>query len=314
MLIRLPASGVVKFVVFRLDSKVKFQTTGHHLDAWFSIRICCLMLVYCNFPNFTLKILVLVKNGNRPIDRKYNMKKTDRVFAAKKKNVPPFVFDKQVADVFPDMLKRSIPGYDVSLRMTALFASRLGKDNSRMYDLGSSLSASSLALAEGARAEHVQIIAVDNSPAMIRRSGKIIRETARTDAIHLVCADIRDINIKNASLVVLNYTLQFLDPARRMDLIRSIYSGLLPGGGLLLSEKIAFDEAEEQDFQTDWYHAFKEFNGYSKLEISQKRTALEKVLIPESWPTHQTRLQKAGFKTVHLWQRFFSFASIIAIK
>ncbi len=240
--------------------------------------------------------------------------KKDTVFSTPKKNIVPFAFDDQVVDVFPDMLKRSIPGYDASLQMIALFASRLAKDGSRMYDLGSSLGAASLALAKGCSAADVQIIAVDNSPSMINRSKEILSQAPQAKLIHLICADIRDIKIKNASLVVLNYTLQFLNPAQRRELIQTIYSGLLPGGGLLLSEKIAFDDTQEQDFQTDWYHAFKEFNGYSKLEISQKRTALENVLIPDSWQTHRQRLQKAGFKTVHLWQRFFSFASIIAIK
>ncbi len=242
------------------------------------------------------------------------MPKRDTVFSTKKTKREPFVFNEQVADVFPDMLKRSIPGYDVSLQMIALFSSRLGKNDSRMYDLGSSLGAASLALAEGNSARNVRIIAVDNSLSMIRRSEKIIKKTAHGDSIHLICADIRGVKIENASLVVLNYTLQFLAPEERMDLLNTIYSGLLPGGGLLLSEKIAFEDREEQEFQTDWYHAFKAFNGYSKLEISQKRSALENVLIPDSWQTHQLRLQNAGFETIHLWQRFFSFASIIAIK
>ena len=240
--------------------------------------------------------------------------KKDTVFSNPQKDIVPFSFDEQVADVFPDMLKRSIPGYDVSLQMITLFASRLAKDDSRMYDLGSSLGAASLALAEGVRAKNTRIIAVDNSPSMINRSKKILTSVSGAELIHLVCADIRTIKIENASLVVLNYTLQFLDPSERAELIQSIYSGLIHGGGLLLSEKIAFDNAREQDFQTDWYHAFKEFNGYSKLEISQKRSALENVLIPDSWQTHQKRLQNAGFKSIHLWQRFFSFASIIAIK
>ena len=242
------------------------------------------------------------------------MTKTDQVFSAKKKKIAPFVFNKEVVDVFPDMLKRSIPGYEASLQMIALFASRLAKEDSRMYDLGSSLGAASLALAKGNSAKSTRVLAVDNSPSMIERAKELLAPLPEAETIQLICADIRNIKIEKASLVVLNYTLQFLDPSERTELIQSIYSGLLPGGGLLLSEKIAFDSPQEQDFQTDWYHAFKEFNGYSTLEISQKRTALENVLIPDSWQTHQKRLQKAGFKSIHLWQRFFSFASVIAIK
>ena len=242
------------------------------------------------------------------------MNKTDTIFSKQQKRIDPFTFDDQVADVFPDMLRRSIPGYATSLNMIELFANKLGQLDSTMYDLGSSLGAATFAMLKGIQAEKIKIFAVDNSIAMIRRSREQLKSMQNSAAVHMICADIRDIKIKNASLVVLNYTLQFLDPSERVTLIRSIYQGLLPGGALLLSEKIAFDESEEQNFQTDWYYAFKEYNGYSKLEISQKRSALEKVLIPDSWQTHKNRLHSAGFKNIHLWHRFFSFASIIAIK
>jgi tRNA (cmo5U34)-methyltransferase len=240
--------------------------------------------------------------------------KSDNVFSTPQKEVAPFVFDEQVADVFPDMLRRSIPGYATSLNMIEMFASRLTSPGSRVYDLGSSLGAATLAVCRGIHVSPVQIIAVDNSPAMIRRSREILQARPQTAAVHLICADIRSVNIVNASLVILNYTLQFLDPEERQPLLDRIYSGLQPGGALLLAEKIAFEDKTEQDFQTEWYYAFKTYNGYSQMEISQKRTALENVLIPDTWHTHRQRLERAGFETVHLWHRFFRFASMIAIK
>ena len=159
------------------------------------------------------------------------MTKTDQVFSAKKKKIVPFVFNKEVVDVFPDMLKRSIPGYEASLQMIALFASRLAKDGSRMYDLGSSLGAASLALVKGNSAKSTRVLAVDNSPSMIERAKELLAPLPEAETIQLICADIRNIKIEKASLVVLNYTLQFLDPSERTELIQSIYSGLLPGGG-----------------------------------------------------------------------------------
>lgn len=245
-------------------------------------------------------------------DKDYNTKQ-DRIFARTRATSEPFRFDERVAEVFPDMLRRSIPGYQTSLNMIELFASRLAQTGSRMYDLGSSLGAAALALQKGADRK-CRIVAIDNSPAMIRKSAKLLKATGAGPDIHLVCADIRDIKIEQASLVILNYTLQFLSPTDRDRLMVNIYQGLLPGGGLLLSEKLKFDKETEQDFQTDWYYAFKEYNGYSQLEISQKRSALENVLIPDTWDTHRQRLQSAGFESIHLWQRFFSFASIVAIK
>jgi tRNA (cmo5U34)-methyltransferase len=241
-------------------------------------------------------------------------KKSDTVFSRPQETIAPFAFDEQVAEVFPDMLRRSIPGYATSLNMIEMFASRLSKPGSRIYDLGSSLGAATQAVCRGLNARPVQIIAVDNSPAMIRRSRGILSQEPQTAAVQLVCADIRSVRISNASLVILNYTLQFLDPQERQPLLDRIYKGLLPGGALLLAEKIAFEDKAEQSFQTDWYYAFKTYNGYSQMEISQKRTALENVLIPDTWQTHRQRLQRAGFETVHLWHRFFRFASMIAIK
>jgi len=150
---------------------------------------------------------------------------------------------------------------------------------------------------------------------MMRRSKKNLEAINDTKIpLHLVCADIRDVRIQNAAIVVLNYTLQFLPPEQRAQMTQNIYEGLRPGGVLILSEKIAFTDEREQRIQTEWYYAFKQFHGYSKMEISQKRTALENVLIPDTWQTHRQRLQRAGFETVHLWHRFFRFASMIAIK
>ncbi len=240
--------------------------------------------------------------------------KSDTVFSKPQESIEPFTFDEQVAEVFPDMLRRSIPGYATSLNMIEMFASRLSIPGSRIYDLGSSLGAATQAVCRGLKTSPVQIIAVDNSPAMIRRSRDILHRQPETAAVQLVCADICSVRIANASLVILNYTLQFLEPEERLLLLKRIFNGLQPGGALLLSEKIAFEDETEQAFQTDWYYAFKTYNGYSQMEISQKRTALENVLIPDTWQTHRRRLQEAGFKTIHLWHRFFRFASMIAIK
>ena len=240
--------------------------------------------------------------------------KSDKVFPKPQESIEPFAFDEQVTEVFPDMLRRSIPGYATSLNMIEMFASRLSTPGSRIYDLGSSLGAATQAVCKGLTTGPVQIIAVDNSAAMIRRSRDILRHQPQTAAVQLVCADIRSVKITNASLVILNYTLQFLEPEERQPLLERIYNGLQAGGALLLSEKIAFEDEAEQSFQTDWYYAFKTYNGYSQMEISQKRTALENVLIPDTWQTHRRRLQEAGFKTIHLWHRFFRFASMIAIK
>ena len=120
--------------------------------------------------------------------------------------------------------------------------------------------------------------------------------------------------IENASMVVLNFTLQFLPLEDRKLLLAKIYNGLLPDGALIISEKLAFDDARQQALQVDLHHAFKKAQGYSELEISQKRTALENVLIPETFAQHQQRLKSVGFSSAELWFQYFNFASFIALK
>ena len=132
--------------------------------------------------------------------------------------------------------------------------------------------------------------------------------------VQLVCDDILNVEIINASVVVLNYTLQFIEASMRDKFIKSIFNGLRPGGILLLSEKIKFKDPHTDHRMIEMHHEFKKANGYTDLEISQKRTALENVLIPETLETHQSRLSSAGFLQTDVWFQCFNFASLIAYK
>ena len=129
--------------------------------------------------------------------------------------------------------------------------------------------------------------------------------------VELICADIRDVKIQQASLVVMNFTLQFIAPEHRQALLDRIYQGLKPGGVLLVSEKVGFDAAE-QEWMSELHHAFKKANGYSELEISQKRTALERVLRPDTPATHRRRLHQAGFADCVQWFQCLNFVSFVA--
>ena len=128
------------------------------------------------------------------------------------------------------------------------------------------------------------------------------------------CADIMDCAIENASVVALNFTLQFVEPGLRHLLLHRIAEGLCPGGVLLLSEKVCFAAAEEQRLQTEWHHDFKRAQGYSELEIARKRDALENVMQPDSLPQHRQRLMEAGFDRVYQWYQGFNFVSLIAFR
>jgi tRNA (cmo5U34)-methyltransferase len=241
------------------------------------------------------------------------MKKTDNIFAQyTDKN--DFSFDGQVAEVFPDMIQRSVPGYDEILKNIANFSARFVTDNSHCYDLGCSLGASSLAMSAGISAENVKIIGVDNSQAMLERCRYHINAFKHRTEIELHMGDIIDFPIENASMVVLNFTLQFVPKAQREALLARIYAGLNPGGVLLLSEKIQFDNEQDNNLIIDLHHQFKRDNGYSELEISQKRSMLENVLVPETLPEHLSRLSTIGFARSQCWFQQYNFVSIFAVK
>jgi tRNA (cmo5U34)-methyltransferase len=230
----------------------------------------------------------------------------------------PFRFNDDVAKVFPDMLQRSIPGYAATIEAIGSLAARYIQENTNCYDLGCSLGAATLAMRQGARQPGCRIIAVDTARAMIERCREIVeeddRQSAPSTAVELVEADIRDVEINNASMVVLNYTLQFLAMDDRDRIMRSICDGLNDGGLLVLSEKVIDENENMEQLLIDLHHEHKRRNDYSALEISRKRAALENVLIPETVAAHRSRLAAAGFSHTAVWLRYFNFVSIIAIK
>ncbi|NOY61751.1 MAG: carboxy-S-adenosyl-L-methionine synthase CmoA [Gammaproteobacteria bacterium] len=249
----------------------------------------------------------------------------DKLYAAQSDQIVDFAFDESVANVFPDMIRRSVPGYETLITMIGLLAEHYAQPDSRCYDLGCSLGAATLAMQRRIQQRGCHIVAIDNAAAMVARCKQNVH-ASRVDAgsacrVDVVCADINDVQIENASLVVLNFTLQFFQPASRAALLSKIYRGLLPGGVLVLSEKIAQPSVcdgvrsdDGDDLLTTLHHAFKKANGYSDLEISQKRTALENVLISDSFDSHLQRLAGAGFEQRHIWFQCLNFASMLAIK
>ena len=124
----------------------------------------------------------------------------------------------------------------------------------------------------------------------------------------------KEVFIKNASAVLMNYTLQFILPERRIHLLKDIFAGMVPGGSLVLIEKIKSGVPELDRTLIDFHHQFKRDRGYSNLEISKKREALENVLIPWTVEENQSLIKKAGFQTVDLFFKWNNFAGFIALK
>lgn len=225
-----------------------------------------------------------------------------------------FAFDDSVARVFADMIKRSVPGYATIVSMTGLLAGKYAIAGSNLYDLGCSLGASTLAMRQNIRQPRCRIISVDNSAAMLERCQTVIDTDTHDTPVSLACADLQDVAIDNASVVVLNFTLQFIPREARDAVIARIYRGLLPGGIMVLSEKVTFEDPHLDALNIELHHQFKRANGYSELEVARKRSALENVLLPETLSRHKQRMADAGFQSCDVWFQCFNFASLIALK
>lgn len=241
----------------------------------------------------------------------------DRIYETES-GAEPFRFNDNVAEVFPDMLKRSIPGYGASIEAIGSLAARFVRAGTTCYDLGCSLGAATLAMRQGISEPGCRIVAVDIAPAMIGRCREIIAEDDRLNGsdteVDVVEQDICETMFSNASMVVLNYTLQFVDPAERNALLQRIYDGLNPGGILVLSEKVVDEDPEMETLLFDLHHEHKRRNRYSALEVARKRAALEDVLRPETVSAHKERLANVGFTNSAVWLRYFNFVSIIATR
>ncbi|MBD1564753.1 carboxy-S-adenosyl-L-methionine synthase CmoA [Vibrio sp. SA48] len=242
------------------------------------------------------------------------MSHKDIIFSAPIDKIGDFTFDERVAEVFPDMIQRSVPGYSNIISAIGMLAERFVKPHSTIYDLGCSLGAATLSMRRHIKQEGCKIIAVDNSPAMVERCKLHINAYRSDMPVEVIEADIREIEISDASVVVLNFTLQFLSPEDRLALLEKIYAGLRPGGILILSEKYVFEDETAHELLIDLHHDFKRANGYSELEISQKRSAIENVMRPDSITAHKTRFEKIGFSSFEVWFQCFNFGSMFAIK
>ncbi|TMP26451.1 carboxy-S-adenosyl-L-methionine synthase CmoA [Pseudoalteromonas rubra] len=237
----------------------------------------------------------------------------DSIYATEQE-VRDFTFDANVVEVFPDMIQRSVPGYATIVSTMGKLAGQYAQSNSNLYDLGCSLGAVTLSMRRNIDKENCRIIAVDNSQPMVERCQMHLKGFKSDVPVDVQLGDINELEISNASVVAMNFTLQFIPQAQRAAVLEKIYQGLKPGGVLLLSEKIKGENDIKDNLLIDLHHDFKRHNGYSELEISQKRTAIENVMRTDSLSTHKNRLEQIGFAHTQVWYQCFNFCSLVAIK
>jgi tRNA (cmo5U34)-methyltransferase len=231
----------------------------------------------------------------------------DEIFATPQSQIVDFVFDEQVVAVFPNMIRRSVPGYETVIPMTGLMAARHLNDGDTAYDLGCSLGATTLAILQQTTSPNVSVIGVDNAPAMIAQA----RERLSDPRARFECADLTEFTVTDAKVVVLNFVMQFLPPAARLPLLQRLRSQMRSDGLLIVSEKTHQSDADLQKFYDSTHLAWKRANGYSELEVSQKRQSLEQVMIVDSEDIHNQRFSDAGFGHSQTWFRCMNWASFL---
>ncbi|PLX94552.1 MAG: carboxy-S-adenosyl-L-methionine synthase CmoA [Desulfuromonas sp.] len=228
--------------------------------------------------------------------------------------VLPFEFNERVVEVFDDMIGRSVPLYRESLLRQAQLARKFYQPGTRIYDLGCSHGNFGIELLRQMEGQPFELQAVDSSAPMLEQYRQRLEPLDGGEHIHLHLDGIEEITLENASVIVINLTLQFLAPELRTALLQRIFNALCPGGILLLSEKVIHADTDLDALEQECYYRFKKENGYSQLEISQKREALENVLIPETCEQHLARLQQVGFSKIDIWLKWFNFMSMLCLK
>ncbi len=212
------------------------------------------------------------------------------------------------------MLSRSVPFYGEVQKIIAGLAADHFSEGTRIYDLGCSTGTTMVNLCRRIETPGLKIIGVDSSEPVIEKAKNKISLLSLEERTELVCSDIMDVDLSNASVVIMNYTLQFIPPEKRPLLIKKIFDALTPGGILLLSEKVLENNPGVSDEFIGKYHDFKRSMGYSELEIAKKREALDKVLIPFTVDREFDLLKSAGFGKVSIFFKWFNLASFLAVK
>jgi tRNA (cmo5U34)-methyltransferase len=228
--------------------------------------------------------------------------------------VRPFEFNDRVAEVFDDMLARSVPSYAQVMGMIGELLARFLRSGDRVYDLGCSTGNTLLELARRLEGIELAFIGIDNSPAMIKKATRKAELFSRSDRIRFIREDITRAGLDNPGAVILNYTLQFVAPARRRDFLDRVHAALRVGGVLILSEKLIAPGPELDRAFMDIHLDFKRDQGYSETEIARKREALENVLVPLTAEENLALLAEAGFREIETFSRWFNFVSMVAVK
>lgn len=240
----------------------------------------------------------------------------DKVFANKIEKISDFEFNQNVASVFDDMVSRSIPNYHEIHKIIIDLTRRYYKSG-KVFDLGCSTGTTMLLMADHFRQNDrplPEFIGIDTSKPMLEKASQKLNAHGLQNNVELKEESITETKIEDAGMVIMNYTLQFLPMEERLEVIKNIYNGLNENGCFILAEKIICQDEQIDNLLIDLYYDFKRRNGYSEMEISQKREALENVLKPLTPQQQMKMLTDAGFEKSEMIFRWYNFSCYLCIK
>jgi tRNA (cmo5U34)-methyltransferase len=241
----------------------------------------------------------------------------DSIFGQPAKRPSDFEFNAEVAEVFDDMLERSIPFYREQQTMIKDLSKNLLLPGTSVYDLGCSTGTTLIGLARALPASTL-FVGYDNSAPMLERARRNVEAAGLQERIDLRHADLngdlKDLRLDSAGIVLMCWTLQFIRPLRRDALIRWVYESLVDGGMLIVTEKILTNDGHMNRFFIDLYYDFKRRRGYSDAEIGRKREALENVLVPYRLEENRDLFSRNGFELVETFFQWFNFAAFLCIR
>jgi tRNA (cmo5U34)-methyltransferase len=243
--------------------------------------------------------------------------KRDQIFGKTTNRSSDFEFNAEVAEVFDDMVVRSVPLYVEQQYMIRELARKFWIPGTAVYDLGCSTATTLIQLCDDLDSS-AELVGYDNSLPMLEQGKSKLRKCGFEHRVDLRFAnlneDLSELSLQNASVVVMCWTLQFIRPLLRDRLVRWIYDGLVENGVLIATEKILTNSTHTNRYFIDLYYDFKARNGYSQQEIQCKREALENVLIPYRLEENLEMFRRNGFGTVETFFQWYNFAGFLCIK
>lgn len=238
----------------------------------------------------------------------------DKLFSDKRDFMHHFDFGAATARVFDDMLARSVPFYHEIQRMIGELCSDFAVPGTNVYDLGCSTCNTFLAIEHSIPAD-CTCVGIDSSLEMLDKAREKLKAHGFSRPVELQGVDLnKGVTVSNASVVILNLTLQFVRPLFREQLIDRISAGMVPGGCLILVEKVLSEDSTINRLFIKHYYEMKKRNGYTEMEIAQKREALENILIPYHYDENRKLLLEHGFRSCDSFFRWYNFCGMVAVK